>query len=94
MDTHGEKPKAAMPMWQRIVLRILGVTLLLLAVGTYVKGLVDFKPGELEVGYNYKGIEMIRSRTCRIAFLLGVAGVACFWGSFARQDKTNDKDSS
>ena len=80
---------------KRISLRILGIGLLLLDLCFYVWGYYAFGAGDIDVGYNYKGVRMVSNRDSRIALLLAIAGVAVFANSFpGGKDKKNDKDSS
>jgi len=70
-----------------------GRFLVIVAVAFYVKGFNEFKNGDVDIGYNYKGVRMISNRSYRIALVLAVAGVALFGCSFPVDKEKNDKDS-
>ncbi|HEY1662808.1 MAG TPA: hypothetical protein VGI03_10345 [Verrucomicrobiae bacterium] len=90
-----EKPKKPMPKWQCYGLRIIGICIFLLAIWFCLHGFYAFRAGDIEVGQNYRGVEMISNRDYRIAILLAVAGVVFFANSFpGDKDEKNDKDLS
>ena len=90
------KSQKPWPIWQRMALRVLGIALVLLAIKFYVKGYYDFQAGDIQIGHNYKGMEIVSNRAERISFVLAVAGVIIFGLSFPCNETTdkNDKDSS
>ena len=93
-----EKYKQAVSRGKRIGLRILGIFLIILAIGSYVGGVHDFENGDIDFrsGQNYRGVTMVSNRAFRITLMLAIAGVACLGFSFqSGQDKNkNDKDSA
>jgi hypothetical protein len=97
MNQHHHKPsksKPPMPKQTRLGLRILGIVLIVAAMGFCIKALSDAADGHIEFGRNYRGVSTVSNRAYRFAFVLGIAGVAFFGCSFPINKDKNDKDSS
>ena len=79
-----------MPRCLRITLRISGILVLCLALSFYIRGAYAIGKGDIEVGYNYKGVRMVSNRDSRIALLLAIAGVPLIGNSFPVKDDYKD----
>jgi len=97
-EANNEKHKQAVSSGKRIGLRILGIILIVLAIGSYIGGVHDFENGDIDfrAGETYRGVKTVSNMAFRLTLVLGVAGVICLGCSFpSGQDKNkNDKDSA
>jgi hypothetical protein len=89
-------PQKPWPIVLRIVLRVFGVVLVLLALRFYIEGLHERQAGDIRVGQNYRGMTTATTIGGRVALVLGIGGVIVFALSFPSNERKdeNDKDSS
>jgi hypothetical protein len=85
-----DKQKQITQNGKRVGFRILGIVLIVLAIGAYIGGVHDFENGDIDfrVGRTARGVTVVSNLAYRIALVLTVAGVMCFGYSFQTgQDK-------